>query len=110
MKYAFLIYTDESTDLQPGQAGYDDMMAGYGRFSEEVTAKGAMRGGERLRPATTATTVRIRDGRQMVTDGPFAETREQLGGFFLLECRDLDEAVSLAAKLPGAELRPIWEM
>ena len=72
-------------------------------------------GGERLQPAATATTVRVRDGEVLTSDGPFAETKEQLGGFYLVECKDLDEAIEVASRIPGAkhgsiEVRPIWEM
>jgi hypothetical protein len=115
MKYILLIATDEAHDYQPGQPGYEEMMAGYGAFAQEVVASGAFQGGERLHPAASATTVRVRNGQRLLTDGPFAETREQLGGFFIVECKDLDEAVALAAKLPGAadgavEVRPIMPM
>ncbi|HEX6569092.1 MAG TPA: YciI family protein [Acidimicrobiales bacterium] len=72
-------------------------------------------GGERLRPTTDATTVQVRDGEVLVADGPFAETKEQMGGFYLVDCKDLDEAIEVASKIPGArygtvEVRPIWEM
>ena len=72
-------------------------------------------GGERLRPTADATTVRVRDGEVLTSDGPFAETKEQMGGFYLVDCEDLDEAIEIASKIPGArhgsiEVRPIWEM
>ena len=90
------------------------MMAAYDAFTEEVKAAGAFVGGEALQPTSTATTVRVRDGEPLLTDGPFAETREQLGGYYLLECDDLDEAIRWAAKIPGAatgcvEVRPIMD-
>ncbi len=74
-----------------------------------------LQGGERLRPTTDATTVRVRNGETLSTDGPFAETKEQLAGFYLVDCKDLDEAIEVAAKIPGArtgsiEVRPIWEL
>jgi len=77
--------------------------------------RGVLQGGERLRPTSDATTVRVRNGETLSTDGPFMETKEQLGGYFLVDCKDLDEAIEVAAKLPGArsgsvEVRPIWEM
>jgi hypothetical protein len=77
--------------------------------------RGILRGGERLRPTTDATTVRVRDGETLTSDGPFAETKEQVGGYFVVECDNLDDAIEAAAKLPGAlsgsvEVRPIWEM
>ncbi len=110
MKYACLIYTDESTDAAPGTPEFDEVMAGYMAFGQ--TAGERILGGEPLEPTATATTVTVRDGETMTTDGPFAETKEQLGGFYILECADLDEAVSLAAQIPGAsvgrvEVRPV---
>ena len=105
MKYLLTIYDDERMwkDVQPGDV--NSMLDGYRKFGEEATANGAMLGGEALEPSPTATTVRVRDGERLVTDGPFAETKEQLGGFYLLECKDLDEAIELAAKIPGARRR-----
>jgi hypothetical protein len=90
-------------------------MAAYAAWMEETGARGLLRGGERLRPTTDATTVRLRDGQVLTTDGPFAETKEQIGGYFVVECDDLDTAIEVAAKIPGAregsiEVRPIWEM
>jgi len=90
-------------------------MNAYMAFGEEMGARGVLQGGERLQPVTTATTVRVRDDEVVTSDGPFAETKEQLGGFYLVECKDLDEAIEVAARIPGArygsiEVRPIWEM
>jgi len=114
MKYVLAIYNDESgwDDVTPEQAG--QTMAAYEQFTREVSEAGAMQGGEALQRSSTATTVRVRDGERLLTDGPFAETREQLGGFYLLDCRDLDEALAWAAKIPGAqtgaiEVRPVME-
>ena len=114
MKYLLTIYGDESgwDDVTPEQSR--QVMAAYEQFGREVSEAGAMLGGEGLQPSATATTVRVRDGERMLTDGPFAETREQLGGFYLLECRDLDEAIGWAAKIPGAqagavEVRPVMD-
>jgi hypothetical protein len=112
MKYAFTIYVDEA---QRDQASEEDMRAmtqAYHALSEEMTEKGVLLAGEGLYPTPTATTVRVRDGERAVTDGPFAETKEQLGGFFVLDCNDLDEAIDWAAKIPGAqigsvEVRPV---
>ena len=89
-------------------------MDGYAAFGEEMGA-GRAQGGERLRPTTDATTVRVRDGEVLTSDGPFAETKEQMGGYYLVDCKDLDEAIEVASKIPGAqhgsiEVRPIWEM
>ena len=84
----------------------------YGEFSKDIKTSGHFKGGEALTPVSTATTVRVRDGKTVTTDGPFAETREQLGGFYLVEAKDLDEATAIAAKIPSAkigslEVRPI---
>jgi hypothetical protein len=114
MRYLLTLYGDESAwnEITPEQS--QQIMAAYGVFTEEVRAAGAMVGGEPLQPTSTATTVRVRDGETLTTDGPFAETREQLGGYYLLECKDLDEAIGWAAKIPAAldgsvEVRPIME-
>jgi hypothetical protein len=112
MQYALLIHGDEAEDTAYGTP---EWFAPYGPFTEEVQQRGAMRGGVALKQTTTATTIRVRDGERLVTDGPFAETKEQLNGFYLLECKDLDEALEYAAKIPHAqtgsvEVRPIFEM
>ena len=115
MRYALLITADEvayeALSPEEGQAN----LAAYGAWVEEMGKRGVLGGGERLRPTTEATTVRVREGETLTTDGPFAETKEQIGGFFLVDCKDLDEAIEVASKLPGArhgsiEVRPIWEM
>src|SRR5580693_7083522 len=104
MRYAMLICADEnwvaSLDDQEGQA----LLARYGEWMEEMSSRGVLQGGERLRPTSDATTVRVRDGETLTTDGPFAETKEQIGGYFLVDCKDLDEAIDIAAKIPGAAL------
>jgi len=89
-------------------------MEAYGAFGEAAKEAGVLLGGEGLQPTSTATTVRVRDGEALTTDGPFAETREQLGGYYLLDCKDLDDAISWAAKIPGAqngsvEVRPVMD-
>ena len=89
-------------------------MGAYFAFTQGVRESGHMQAGEALQSTATATTVRVRDGQTMTTDGPFAETKEQLGGFYLVECSDLDEAIGIAAKIPGAahgsiEVRPLME-
>ena len=112
MKYAFTIYGDES--LREG-APEEDLQAvtqAYHAVTREMQDKGVLVTGEGLYPTQTATTVRIRDGERSVTDGPFAETKEQLGGFYVLDCKDLDEAIEWAAKIPGSqsgsvEVRPV---
>src|SRR5262249_9108728 len=112
MKYALTIYGDES---QREGATPEQMAAvsqAYAVLTQELDEKGVMLAGEGLYPTPTATTVQVRDGERTVTDGPFAETKEQLGGFYVLECKDLDEAIEWAAKIPGAqtgsvEIRPV---
>jgi hypothetical protein len=110
MKYLCTIYDDETqwSDATPEQMAA--VMAAYNAFGEE--AGGVILGGEGLQPTSSATTVRVRDGERVLSDGPFAETKEQLGGFYLLECDSLDEAIEWAAKIPGAatgsvEVRPV---
>jgi hypothetical protein len=114
MRYALLICTEEADDavMSPDEASA--LWDGYSSFSEEMGARGVLQGGARLRPTTDATTVRVRDGEVLASDGPFAETKEQMGGFYLVDCADLDEAIEIASKIPGArsgsiEVRPIWE-
>jgi len=107
MQYLLLIYENE----QRYAKGYPaDEMAGYQAFGKDYA--GAIKGGNALKPTGTATTVRVRDGKTVTTDGPFAETKEQLGGYYLVEANDQKEAVAMAAKIPGArsgsiEVRPI---
>jgi hypothetical protein len=116
MQYLLLIYTPElppQSEIPPEV--FQQQLAAYDVFTREVRERGAMLAGEALQPTETATSVRVRDGQTLVTDGPFAETKEALGGFYLVECKDLDEAIELAAKIPGAqrgtiEVRPIWQL
>ena len=115
MQYMFLICDEEAKQLEPGDPAYDALMADYAAFSEMVSKMGIMRGGERLQPVSTATCVQVRDGKTITTDGPYAETKEQFGGYYLLECKDLDQAIELAAQIPTAkdgtiEVRPIFDM
>ena len=112
MKYLLMIFDAEDQSPKYGTPEFDQMMAGYQAFTEKVQSKGIMLGGEPLEPIATATSVRVRDGNAQLTDGPFAETKEQLGGFYLLECESLDEALAYAAEIPSAawgtvEVRPI---
>jgi hypothetical protein len=114
VKYLLTIYGDESGWDQVSEEEGRAVMAAYEAFGREAEQAGVFLGGEGLQPSGTATTVRVRDGQPELTDGPFAETREQLGGYYLLECRDLDEAVRWAAKIPGAatgavEVRPVMD-
>jgi hypothetical protein len=114
MRYLLLIYTEES-DVPPPDDVAAASHAAYGAFTADVKARGLFQAGEALTPTSTATTVRVVNGETVTTDGPFAETKEALGGFYLIEARDLDEAIETAAKIPGAsfgsiEVRPIWEL
>ena len=113
MQYALLIYTPEREGDVPPEAIAAEM-EGYDAFTEHVRSRGAMKAGEALDSVATATTVRVVDGKTITTDGPFAETKETLGGFYLVEAADLDEAISWAAMIPGArhgsiEIRPVWD-
>jgi hypothetical protein len=112
MKYMFLIYTEEGNESQMNAADRDAVMADYFAFTKEAGAHGVLVAGDELKPTGTATTLRRRGNQFATTDGPFAETKEQLGGFYILECQDMEEAVGWAAKIPGAkhgsiEVRPI---
>jgi len=112
MQYLCLIYEAESEMASRSKEEQDAIMGEYFAFSSDVQEGGQMVGGNALMPTETATTVRVREGNAVSTDGPFAETKEQLGGYYLLECKDLDEAIDLAAKIPGAkygsiEVRPV---
>jgi hypothetical protein len=109
MQYALTIY-GAPREMTPEEG--KEMTAAYFRVTEEMRASGAYRAGEGLQPASTATTLRVPNGERIITDGPFAETKETLGGFYVLECKDLDEALDWAAKIPGAktgcvEVRPV---
>jgi hypothetical protein len=114
MRYVALIYGNEAAGAKMTHEEQTAEMAAYNAFGEEAGARGVLAGGDALHPTSSATTVRVRDGKTLTTDGPFAETKEQLGGFYLLKCKDLDEAIEIAAKIPGAktgsiEVRPIME-
>jgi hypothetical protein len=103
----------ESEQLRPGDPGFAERMAAYAAFHEQVAKRGALLESGRLQATRTAATVRVRDGQVLVTDGPFAETKEQMGGFYLLECESREEALALAAQIPTAlsgsvEVRPLW--
>ena len=109
MRYLLMICGDETA-----VAG-TDMLPEYMAFGEEMGKRGVLEGGARLRPTTDATTVQVRNGEVLTSDGPFAETKEQIGGYYLVDCKDLDEAIEVASKIPGArdgsiEVRPIWEL
>src|SRR4249919_1744592 len=113
MQYVLLIYTPELGDDVPPEALVAEM-DGYNAFTAHLRERGTLIAGEALDSVTTATTVRVVDGKTITTDGPFAETKETLGGFYLVEAADLDEAISYAAMIPGArhgciEVRPVWD-
>lgn len=112
MKYMLLVYTNEN-DWAEGER--ESCMAESTKITHELHAKGQFLGASPLHPVATATSVRIRDGKRFVTDGPFAETHEQLGGFFLIDAANLDEAIAIASRIPGArkgtiEVRPVVEL
>ena len=114
MRYLLLIYTAEAAEEPPADVA-NASHAAYGAFTADIKARGLFQAGEALTPTTTATTVRVVDGDVVTTDGPFAETKEALGGFYLIEARDLDEAIETAAKIPASssgsiEVRPVWEL
>jgi len=113
MRYVMLIYGNESVEATVEQR--ENIMEEYFAFNAEAKERGVYRAGDALQSTTTATTVRVRDGGISAIDGPFAETKEQLGGFYILDCKDLDEALEFGAKIPGAqfgsvEVRPIMEI
>src|SRR5688572_19056854 len=101
MQYLLLIYDDEKVWEAMPKEQSDALFGGYMKFTQDVKASGHLVAGDALQPVHTATTVRVRDGKLTTTDGPFAETREQLGGYYLIEAKDLDEAVKIAAKIPS---------
>ncbi len=112
MQYLCLIYEVESSLPSRPPEEQEGIMAEYFAFTNDVRERGKLVAGDALLPTETATTVRVRDGKTVTTDGPFAETKEQLGGYYLLDCADLDEAIALASKIPSArwgsiEVRPI---
>ena len=111
MRYLLLIYTPEQLDSEMDAAGGPELEE-YNKFTQDIRARGLYEAGEALHPTTSATTVRVRDGQTVTTDGPFAETKEALGGFYIIEAPDLDAAIASAARIPGArfgsiEVRPI---
>jgi hypothetical protein len=114
MRYILLINTDEAAEAARSDEENEAVYGAYFAFGKELRDSGGYLGGEALMPTATATTVRVRDGKTMTTDGPYAETKEQLGGYYVVEAADLDEAIGWAAKIPGAkegaiEVRPIME-
>jgi hypothetical protein len=115
MQYIILIYENEAQSSARAPEEQKKLYGEYGDLTKAIRASGHFKAGDALQPTSTATTVRIRDGKQLVTDGPFAETREQLGGYYLIEAKDLDEARAIAARVPSVrygsiEVRPIRAM
>jgi len=113
MRYLLLIYQDEAARAKWSQEEVGAEYEAYNAFGAEAEKRG-MQSGLALLPSNTATTVQVRNGKTLTTDGPFAETKEQLGGYYVLNCKDLDEAIEVAAKIPGAkdgsiEIRPVME-
>ena len=115
MQYLLMIYRNEAELGKMDGTERKKLTAEYGAFTQSIVQSGHFKAGDGLQPTSTATTVRVRDGKTLTTDGPFAETREQLAGYYLVEAKDLDEAVAIAAKVPSArfgsiEVRPVWAM
>jgi hypothetical protein len=113
MQYMLLIYHNEKNPPSPSEqsAMYQEYMA----FTQDIVKNGKFKAGDPLQPTSTATTVQVRNGKTITTDGPFAETKEQLGGYYMVDAKDLDEALAIAARIPGAkhgsiEVRPVMQM
>ena len=114
MKYMLLIHHDEHAWGMKSEAEKQALYAEFRQLRQELSSTGEYLDGSQLHPATSATSVRVRDGRRLLTDGPFAETREQLGGYFLIEAKDREEAIAIAARIPAArwgtiEVRQLME-
>ena len=115
MQYLLMVYGDETAMQGRGKAEVDQVVGAFVAYTEAMKSAGVLVGSNRLRPTSTATTVRVADRKTQVLNGPYAETREQLGGYYLIEAPDLDVALSWASRCPGAafgsiEVRPIWQM
>jgi len=115
MKYLLMIYQNEAAAAGATKAQSEQMHGAYMAYSEALVKAGVIVGGDRLHPSSSATTVRIADGKKKVLNGPYAETKEQLGGYYMIDVPDLDAALAWAARCPGAstgvmEVRPIWPM
>jgi hypothetical protein len=115
MRYLLNIYASEAQEDAMSPEATGQLMQAYGAYTEALVKAGVLQGGERLRPSTDAASVRVRSGKTEVLNGPYAETREQLGGYYLIDVPDLDAALSWAARCPTSsygtiEVRPIWEM
>ena len=115
MQYLLLIYGNEAGMQAASKADIEQMVAAYGAYTEAMKKAGVLAGANRLQPTASASTVRVTDGKSKVLDGPYAETKEQLGGYYMIDVPDLDAALSWAARCPGAsfgaiEVRPVWTM
>ena len=115
MKYLLMIYASEKDEAKMSPEETGKVMQAYGAYTEALIKAGALQGGERLRPTADATSVRVRAGKTEVLNGPYAETREQLGGYYVIDVPDLDAALTWAARCPSSsygtiEVRPIWDM
>ena len=116
MRYMLLIYDDEKRREKMSEQERGTMFQQYGEFTESIRKSGAFQAGAPLQPASTATTVRSKSGKTVTTDGPFAETKEQLGGYYIVEAKNVDEAIAIAARIPSVrvggsiEVRPVMEM
>ncbi len=115
MEYLLMIHSDEKAMQAASKEENAARLAAYGAYMQAMAQAGVSKGGQRLHPASTATTVRVKNGKTSVLNGPYAEVKEQLGGYFLIEAPDLDQAIAWAARCPGAqdgaiEVRPIWQM
>jgi hypothetical protein len=115
MRYVLLIYGSEAVTAMMTQEEHTALMQGHNAFAQETQQRGLLTGGAPLQPTSTSTTIRVRDSKLLITDGPFAETKEQLAGIYVLNCKDLDEAVEMAVKIPDAvhgsiEIRPVMEL
>jgi len=113
MNYLLLIYSNEAEFAALGQSELKKLSDEYMEFTKSIVQTGHFKAGDRLKFVSAASTVRVRNGKTAITDGPFAETREQLGGYYLIEAKNLDEATAIAARIPGArygsvEVRPVW--
>ena len=113
MNYLLMIYNNEAELAAMSADTHQKMLAEYTEFTKSIVQSGHFKAADRLRPVSSASTVRVRNGKAAIADGPFAETREQLGGYYLIDAKNLDEATAIAARIPGAkhgsiEVRPIW--
>jgi hypothetical protein len=113
MNYLLLIYANVAEIMGLGETALQKVVGEYTDFTKSIVQAGNFKAGDRLKPVSSASTVRVRNGKTAITDGPFAETREQLGGYYLIEAKNLDEATAIAARIPGArfgsiEVRPVW--